>query len=188
MIFPSNRILPEGCSIIYKTYTSESDFYEIPKFTINFNDNINDGNYTMMIKSYKFPAINEFPNCPGKIEWMVSNINIKNVDGETIIPYEFDKKERNCAYFYNTLFIRQNRLINKLDIETINKNHINFLKLYKSFCFDKFKILDSLIIENNNNSIQIFRKSDMLDENNTLKNPGKNIINKSSKKLSELIT
>ena len=52
MIFPSNRILPEGCSIIYKTYTSESDFYEIPKFTINFNDNIE--NFT----DYEFEEIN----------------------------------------------------------------------------------------------------------------------------------
>ena len=55
-----------------------------------------------------------------KIEWMVS-INIKNVDGETIIHMNLIKKE--VCLFYNTLFIRQNRLINKLDIETINKNH-----------------------------------------------------------------
>ena len=188
MIYSSDRVLPMGCCIIFKTYTSANDICNPPKFTVNFNDVIDDGNYSLVIQSFKFPSMEEFPECPGTIEWMVSNINLENPDGNIIVPYNFDMKEKGKAYIYNTIFTKQESIINPTHIETINKDYISFSKIYGSFQFTKYKVLDTLVVENNNNNIGLFRKSDMLDEDNTLKNPlRKNIINKSKKDITSLI-
>ena len=54
MIYSSERVLPEGCCIIYKTFTSSKDIQEKPIFTVNFNENKEDGKYSILIQSFLF--------------------------------------------------------------------------------------------------------------------------------------
>jgi len=191
MIYSSERILPEGCCIIYKTYENSKNLEAQPKFKVNFNDNQEDNKYSLLIQSFLYPEIEDFPKSPGKIEWMVSNIHYKNPGGDIIVPYNYEPKEKGKAYIYYSILTKQNEHIKKDDMQMINHNLINFINVYYSFNLSKYKVLDTFIIENNNNQIELFRESDIFDSCNTLKNPlknlYKNILNNSSKSFSELI-